>query len=223
MEGLPLYIGLTFALTTLLSVLLFYFATQKSTLVLFIITLWLILQGAIGLSGFYTKTDIIPPRFVLLVLPPLVSIILLFMTKRGMRFIQNIDVKTLTILHVVRIPVEIVLYWLYVEKAVPELMTFEGRNFDILSGISAPFIYYFGFVKRLLSNKIILLWNFICLGLLINIVINAVLSTPFQFQMFAFNQPNVAVLYFPFIWLPSCIVPIVLFSHLIAIKKLYSK
>ena len=119
-----------------------------------------------------------------------------------------------------RIPVELTLLWLFLYKAVPELMTFEGRNFDILSGLSAPIIYYFGFVKKQLSSKIILLWNFICLGLLFNIVIHAILSAPFYFQQFAFNQPNIALLYFPFVWLPACIVPLVLFSHLVSIRRI---
>jgi len=100
-------------------------------------------------------------------------------------------------------------------------MTFEGRNFDILSGLTAPFIYYFGFVKKSLNKKIILVWNFICLALLINIVATAILSAPFTFQKLAFDQPNVAVLYFPFVWLPCCIVPLVFFSHVASIRQLY--
>lgn len=93
-------------------------------------------------------------------------------------------------------------------------MTFEGRNFDILSGLTAPIIFYFGFVTKQLDRKVILIWNFICLALLINIVVVAILSAPFPFQQFAFDQPNIAVLYFPFNWLPSCVVPLVLLSHL---------
>jgi hypothetical protein len=102
-------------------------------------------------------------------------------------------------------------------------MTFEGKNFDILSGISAPIIALYCFKGNGNKNKILLAWNFICLGLLINIIYLAVFSAPFTFQKFAYEQPNVAVLYFPFIWLPSCIVPIVLFSHLAAIKKLLTE
>jgi len=116
--------------------------------------------------------------------------------------------------------VELMLLWLFMHKAVPQLMTFEGRNFDILSGLSAPFIYYFGFVKKSLGKPVILIWNFICLGLLLNIVVNAVLSVPTPLQQFAFDQPNIAILYFPFVWLPCCVVPIVLLSHLAVIRQL---
>jgi hypothetical protein len=99
-------------------------------------------------------------------------------------------------------------------------MTFEGRNFDILSGITAPIIAYWCFKSQKPKYKILLLWNFICLGLLINIVINGLLSAPLPFQQFAFDQPNVALMYFPFVWLPCCVVPIVLISHLASIRKI---
>jgi len=117
----------------------------------------------------------------------------------------------------------VILLNLSMQKLVPQLMTFEGRNFDIISGITAPLVYYFGFVKPKLGRKTLLVWNFICLALLLNIVINAVLSIPSPFQKFAFEQPNIAVLYFPFVWLPCCVVPIVLFAHLTAIKQLLNK
>lgn len=220
MEHLPTYISIVFGLTTILTVGLFYKATNNSKATLIIILSWLAFQTFIGLSGFYTVTDTIPPRFLLLVLPPILLITGLFTTSKGRQFIDNLDTKTLTLLHTVRIPVEIVLFWLFVNKTVPELMTFEGRNFDILSGLTAPIIFYFGFIKKQLDRKIILIWNFICLGLLINIVANAILSAPFPFQKFAFDQPNIAVLYFPFNWLPSCVVPVVLLSHLATIRQI---
>ena len=220
MENLPTYISLVFGLTTLLTVGLFYKATNNSKTTLIILLTWLALQTVIGLSGFYTVTDTIPPRFLVLVLPPIFLIIGLFTNSKGRKYIDSLDVKTLTILHTIRIPVEIVLFWLFVNKTVPELMTFEGRNFDVLSGLTAPIIFYFGFIRKQLNRKVILIWNFICLGLLLNIVANAILSAPFPFQKFAFDQPNIAVLYFPFNWLPSCVVPLVLFSHLATIRQI---
>ncbi len=220
MENLPAYISIVFGLTTILTVGLFYKASNNSKATLIILLSWLVLQTFIGLSDFYIITTTIPPRFVLLVIPPLLIITVLFSTSKGKQYINNLDIKTLTLLHVIRIPVEIVLYWLYLNKTIPELMTFEGRNFDMLSGLTAPIVFYFGFIKNRLERKIILIWNFICLGLLINIVVNAILSAPFPFQKFAFNQPNIAVLHFPFNWLPACVVPLVLFSHLVIIKQL---
>ena len=76
------------------------------------------------------------------------------------------SIKTLTLLHTIRIFVELVLFDLSVHKLVPQLMTFEGRNFDIISGITAPFIFYFGFIKHRFGRKILLAWNFICLAII---------------------------------------------------------
>ncbi len=224
--GLPFYIPLLFILTTFLTFLFFIAAAKKNNSnktvarVSLIIIIWLALHTILGLRLFYTVTNTLPPRFALMVAPAFVFILILFITRSGRRFIDSLSMKILTQLHVVRIFVEIILWWLFLYKYVPQLMTFEGRNFDILSGLSAPIIAYYGFVKRKLSNTFLLVWNVICLLLLINIVVNAVLSAPFPFQQFAFDQPNVAVLYFPFVWLPCFIVPVVLFSHLVLIRRL---
>lgn len=220
MDNIPVIVSVIFILTTLLTAYLFYVAANKSDVVLFIMISWLILQGATGYSGFYINTQSVPPRFLFLVLPPLLLIFILMGFRKGKNFIDGLDLKSLTLLQVVRIPVELVLFMLYTYGTIPELMTFEGRNFDILAGITAPIVYYYGFINKRLSNRSILTWNVICLILLLNIIINAVLSAPFPFQKFAFDQPNIAVFYFPYVWLPGFIVSIVFISHIVSIRQL---
>jgi hypothetical protein len=219
MESIPFYVSTVFIVTTLATLFFLYRSTRSKTILWISIAL-LILQGVTGLSDFFTVTSGLPPRFLLLVVPPLLGIIALLVLPAGRRLIDQFDPKWLTWLNTVRLPAEITLLWLFLYKQVPQLMTFEGRNFDILSGLSAPFIAWFGYHKQKLGRVVLLGWNIICLGLLLNIVINAVLSAPFPFQQFAFDQPNVAVLYFPFVWLPGFIVPAVLLSHLVNIRLL---
>ncbi len=221
--GLPVYVTIIFAATTLLAILLFCRAVKNAKITILVLTGWIVLQAAAGLSGFYTISNTIPPRFALLALPPLLCIIILFVSAKGRTYIDGLNAGALTLLHVVRIPVELCLYWLFLYKEVPQLMTFEGRNFDMIAGLTAPLACYFGYVKNRLPASILLTWNLICLGLLLNIVINAVLSAPSSFQQFAFEQPNTAIFYFPFVWLPCCVVPLVLLSHLACIRKLLVK
>jgi len=220
MNNLPVYISIVFVLTTIITIAFFHKAAHRSRNFLIVVFAWMIIQTILALRMFYTLTTTIPPRIILLGVPPLVIIICLFLTTTGKRFLDNLDIKYLTLLHIIRVPVEFTLLWLSINKVIPQLMTFEGRNFDILSGVSAPVIYYFVFVKKSWRISLLLGWNFICLGLLLNIVVNAVLSVPTAFQQFAFDQPNIAILYFPFNLLPAVVVPLVMLSHLAAIRQL---
>ena len=219
----PLYVSVVFGLTTLLTTWLFWRAANHSKTALAVLLGWLLLQGVVSLSGFYLKTNSLPPRFPALAIPPMLVLIGMLSTKNGRHFIDSLRLDRLTVLHVIRTPVEIMLFWLFVGKTVPESMTFEGRNFDILSCLTAPVMYYFAFVRKALPQPVLLVWNLICLGLLINIVATAVLSLPSPFQQQAFNQPNIAILYFPFVWLPSVVVPVVLLAHVSAIRQLIRK
>ena len=230
-ENLPTYISLIFEITALATLLLFIWTvrnshsetTQKNATTIFVgLTIWLIIQSILTLKNVYnTDIDLFPPKIMLYgILPTMFTIVLLFATESGRQFIDSLPLKNLTYLNVVRIPVEIVLFWLFLHKAIPELMTFEGRNFDIIAGITAPCIAYFGLAKTKLNRQIVLLWNCFCLGLLINIIVNAFFSAPSPIQKFAFDQPNIAILNFPFSLLPTFIVPIVLFGHLTSIRQL---
>lgn len=217
---LPCSITWIFCLIVLITTAFFLKATNNLRIIAITLFAWILIQSILGFSDFYLITNSIPPRFILLLLPPILCILVLFITEKGQRFVDSIDIKYLTLLHIIRIPVEFILYWLFVYKKVPILMTFEGRNLDIISGLTAPIIYYYGFVNVKFGKKVLIAWNYLCLFLLLNIVFNSILSSPFPLQKFGFEQPNVAILYFPFNLLPSLIVPIVLFSHLAVIRSL---
>lgn len=220
MEQVSTILEVIFIATTIITVWQFYRASNSSKFFLLIAVLIAISQFFIGRTNFYENGNTIPPKFLLLIAPAIVFIVLLIITKQGKYFLDSINLKHLSILHTVRIPVEIVLYYLFVAKTIPQIMTFEGKNFDIIAGLTAPIIYYFDFVKNRISTTLILAWNILSLGLLLNIVFIAILSTTTPFQKFGFDQPNIAIAHFPFNWLPSIIVPLVLLSHLTTIRQL---
>jgi len=216
MEMLPVL----FIVTTLIALFVLYKASGNKAIVLIVSLGWLIVQGFVSKAGFYLVTNTQPPRIVLAILPPMVLIALLFISRAGKRFVDSFDTQWLTAIHTIRVLVEIGILRLYLHHLVPQIMTFEGRNFDILSGITAPFMWYFGYYKPKFNKGILLVWNFACMVLLFNIVTIAMLSTPFKFQHFGFERPNIAILQFPYIWLPCFIVPAVLFSHLVCVRQL---
>ncbi len=226
-EGLPLYVPVVFLLTTLATVW-FLLAAAKSVgrdlfsykLLVFLLPFWLLLTGSLATTPFYRNPEAVPPRVFLYGVWPAVALIIVYFVFFRHAFVENLSIKQLTLLHTVRFPVELVLLWLYQAGQVPQLMTFEGWNFDILSGITAPIVYFLAFRKGGVNRTLLITWNVIALGLLANIVTLAVLSFQGPMQRLAFDQPNVGVTFLPYIWLPAIIVPIVLFSHLASLWQL---
>ncbi len=215
----PAPLGLAFGLTTALTIGLLYYAARRSGRTLVVVLAWSAIQAGLALSGFYTMTTTMPPRLALALGPPVLLILALLSTAGGRAYLAGLRLEVLTLLHVVRLPVELVLLGLFLHRAIPRLMTFEGHNWDILMGLSAPLVYYLLRTRRL-GNAGLIAWNIIGIGLLFNIVITAVLSAPSPVQRFAFEQSNVAILYFPFEWLPAVVVPIVLLAHVAALRQL---
>jgi hypothetical protein len=223
MESLPHYVDLSFIAITTVTVALFYKATNKNKVAIIYVLAMAIFTGVLSSQDFFLDNSSLPPRFMLLIAPSVAIMVITFLTKKGRTFIDSINLEMYGYLHTVRIAVEIVLLWLFMHSLLPESMTFEGRNFDILSGLTAPLIAYFGYRKQKLSNGVLLSWNAICLLLVLQVVITGILSVPSPFQQFSFDQPNVAILHFPFVWLPAIVVPIVIFGHLVSIRRVVKK
>ena len=227
MEMLPAYIAVVFILTTFGCVAFLLQAIKSvglerlpSKILIYLLPLWIVFSGALALGGFYQNASSVPPRvFLFGVFPALLLIIIYFLLfRRG--FIESMPLRVLTLLHVVRIPVELVLYWLFIGGLMPQMMTFEGRNFDILSGILAPLVYLVAFRGKTTVKWLLVAYNVIGLILLANVVSIAALSMPSPMQQLNFGQPLRAVMFFPYIWLPAIVVPIVLFAHLASLWKL---
>jgi hypothetical protein len=222
LPNLPFWLPLLFGLTTALAIIIFYLAAHRSGRALVVLLAWLLVQSALSISGFYAVTTTMPPRLAFALGPPLLLLLSRLATAQGRAFLASLRLDMLTLLHVVRLPVELGLYGLFVHGAVPGIMTFAGGNWDILMGLSAPLVYLL--VRRQRLNRWALLaWNGLGLGLLGHIVVVAVLSAPSPVQRLAFEQPNVALLHFPFGWLPAVLVPLVLLAHVAACWQLLTK
>ena len=203
-----------FLFITLLTLFLFYIGTGKNLRAVLIFFAW---QVVIGLLSFFEVFKEKPLLFPLAIIATTLLSILVF----KIISIKELNTRYLIGIHIVRIPVELCLYQLFIAGKIPEIMTFTGWNFDILIGLSAVVILTYQLVKKKnLARQFFVLWNVIGLLFLSVIVIIAILSSPLPIQQFAFEQPNIALLEFPYSFLPTCIVPIVFISHFLLIKHL---
>lgn len=218
-------LSLGFLFTVLITLFLFFNSFQetgKRTLLIVFsaLAVWMLLQALIAGTGFYRNFASPFPRMFWAVTPAILTVVYFGIIRNNL---QHFHLRKLTLIHLVRIPVELLLLSLYYDKEVPIEMTFEGRNFDIVAGLTAIIVSHCWFYNSKTGLKFLFVWNFVALALLFHIVITAVLSLPTSFQVFGQAQPNLAVTHFPFVWLPAVIVPIVLFAHIISIRKILAE
>ncbi|WP_298541885.1 hypothetical protein [uncultured Aquimarina sp.] len=181
---------------------------------------WTILLSVLALQGFFIPNDKLPPKLIFAMGPPLIFSIIFPFTKKGKKMIASINMERLTLIHSIRIIVELVfLYQLAELTLVSDIVTFHGRNFDVIPGLTAIIVWWLFFKKKKLSKKGLLLWNIISLPVLLFTISQAILSAPLPFQQFDFEQPTIAIFYFPFILLPGFVAPTVIFCHIAFFHK----
>ena len=138
--NLPNWTNLLFVLTTIVAIAFFYYSNGKPKKLGVFVLIWATFQSTLAYNGFYENPKETPQRFLLVVLPMILLMVYGLTSKYRHELLKIRNTKISTFLHVVRIPVEIILLHLFLNKMLPELATFEGRNFDILAGITAPII-----------------------------------------------------------------------------------
>jgi hypothetical protein len=185
-----------------------------------VLILWLLATGIVAYTGFFSDFTAMPPRLFLVLIVPLITIIWIMNNETASKIINAMSATKLLGLQVFRVFVEILLWALFVQKLLPEQMTFEGRNFDVLSGITGPIMAWLVY-KQKVSKRIVIAWNFACLVLLINIVTTAILSMPTPFRVFMNEPANTIVTTFPIIWLPAFLVPLAYALNLFSLKQLF--
>ena len=184
--------------------------------------LWIFYVSIWSITGMMADFSLFPFNFMPILAIPLVTILIITYSKIFKEIIIHIPQQNLIRLQSFRIFVEILLWALYVINLAPVQMTFEGRNFDILAGLSAIIVAYL-ISKGSISKSGIAIWNIVCLGLLINIVVIAILSLPTPFRIFMNEPTNTVVTEFPVSFLPGLLVPLAYGLHFFSLRKLALK
>ena len=182
---------------------------------------WLGLSGVLAASGFFVASADGPPRFLLGVLPPMAVVVALVASPRTRELLASLPLAWVVGAQVFRVPVEIVLWEMGRAELVPAAMTFEGSNFDVVTGLSAPLVAMLCFRKGVRHQWLAAVWNVMGFGLLVNVVSIAVRTSPrFAAPGTVTNRlPEI----FPFAWLPYFLVPVALLGHLVTAVHLYRR
>lgn len=183
---------------------------------------WAVFVSAWSLSGTMRDFEIFPFNFMPVLIIPLVVTVALTLSNSFLEILQRIPKENIIRLQSFRFFVELLLWFLFIQNLLPEQMSFEGRNFDVIAGATAPLISWLVYRGKL-SNTLLIVWNVACLGLLINIVTIAILSMPSPFRVFMEEPANTIVAYFPISWLPGLLVPLAYMLHFFSLKQIIAE
>ncbi|MES2371974.1 MAG: hypothetical protein V4557_05300 [Bacteroidota bacterium] len=186
---------------------------------LVVLIVWIALVTILALMGFFTELSTMPPKPVLVIFIPAIILLFLSFSKKGKELLIATPPHWLIAMQSFRILVEILLWRAFVLNLLPVQMTFEGNNFDALSGLLAiPFAIA---VMKKWSPRVVLVYNVIGLALLTNILVIAVLSMPTPLRYFMNEPANTLVGEFPFVYLPAILVVIALAFHIFSLRQLW--
>lgn len=180
---------------------------------------WLALTAAAAMAGLLDKFDAIPPRLAFVVLPALLAVLIATFHPGAGPVLDRAPGLWLVGFQTFRVAMEVVLWRLAAAGVIPASMTFAGRNFDIVVGLTAPLVAWLAFSKQWVSPGPVILWNVLGIALLGNVVVIGFLSAPTCFRQFFEGPPNEMVAGFPFVWLVSFVVPVAFLGHLLSIRQ----
>jgi len=184
------------------------------------VALWLAAQAAAALSGVLGRFELRPPPIVIWFASMIVMTLALAWSGFGRRFADKLPFVALIGFQAFRLPLELVMHRAAIAGLMPNVMSFTGYNFDIVTGATALPLALYAW-RRPLPRWLIALWNVTGQLLLIAIAAIAFAATP-VFRAFGDDQLNVWVTQFPYVWI-AVMVAAALFGHVVTLRKMLAE
>jgi hypothetical protein len=185
---------------------------------------WLTLTAAISASGLLRR-DFFPPPLALFFGTSMLVALVAALSPLGARLARGVPIAALVAVQGFRLPLELILQRWHVEGVLPVQMTFEGRNFDIVSGVLALALgawLHFG-SRRRVQRAAVWAFNLIGMGLLLNVSAIAVLSSPLPIRQYLNDPPVLLAFYAPYSWIVPFCVGGALFGHVVSFRSLLAQ
>lgn len=181
-------------------------------------SLWLALSAVVPASGILATKMLPPPALLYAVVCVAVAVTAAY-CPLGSRLIASTPLAWLIGFQSFRFLLELVLHDWWKQGVLPVQMTFEGRNFDIVSGALALTVGIWAALGRV-PRGVVLGFNLIALGLLINVMTIAMLSAPTPLRVYMNEPPVLLPFNFPYAWIVPWCVGGALFGHLLVFRWL---
>jgi hypothetical protein len=183
------------------------------------VALWLAIVFGLARVGVFRRFDALPPRVMVAAMACTAALVAFSRGAAGRRFVAAASLAGIAGLQCFRVPVEVALHALYTRELVPVQMTWSGRNFDVLVGLTAPFVAL-ALHRGRIGLRALAAWHVASLAMLVNIVATAAMSFPGPLRRFHEGVSAAVVAEAPFVWLPAFLVPVAAASHLVSLLEI---
>jgi hypothetical protein len=178
---------------------------------------WIALTGLAAARGALHFSP--PPTMLVLFALIFGGAVALAMSPMGKQLALGLPLAALVGYQGFRVVVELLLHRAYLEGLMPVQMSYSGRNFDIVTGVTA--IALGGWLVIASPPRwLVFAWNTLGLALLANVVTVAFLSAPTPLRVFMNEPANVWITHAPWVWLPAVMVFAALGGHLLVYRRL---
>jgi hypothetical protein len=194
--------------------------SKKLLTAVLIVAFWLGYLTLLSFTGVLLDLDM-PPKFPILVfLPLVVGMIVFYSRKKNSAILHSIPRAWPIYFQSFRIAVELLILFTFFEGILPQSATFEGMNFDVLMGLSAPFVGMY-VAKHPNSKTIQYVWNAlgICMVLFVAFIIASSIYFP---TIWNSDTPIVSMrfLEMPYLLLAGYLAPMAIFVHVLSLAQL---
>lgn len=192
-------------------------STKSATVLAIILGSWLTYLTVLSYSEALHSFEL-PPRFPLLVFIPVILLSIIFWIRnKNNRDVLSIPITWTVHFQSFRIFVELILLYTFYAGIIPKSATFEGLNFDVLMGISAPFMGYFVF-KFNRSRFLQYAWNL--LGILMILFVGFIIATSMYAPTIWESQTPIVSMDFvsmPYLLIAGFLAPMGIFMHIVSL------
>jgi hypothetical protein len=179
---------------------------------------WLLLGALLASAGVLSNWTARPPRMALLAPTALLAGFVLSRTSTARAMIASTPLAWPVAFQTFRVLVELVLFALYRTGRAPVQVTFEGRNLDVLVGLTAPLLAWW-VARRRSAPGLVVTWNVLGLAMLANTVFTVVTSLPGPQHLHWPGAPFTAPATWPVVWLPSFLAPLAATLHAVSLQQ----
>lgn len=192
-------------------------------------------QVLLGFLGFHAyviglsisgvlETFELPPRFVVFIILPVFIFTGIFLNKqKNKEWIQQIPTSWLVLVQSFRLIVEIIFVFSITAGILPENVTIEGYNMDMIFAVSAVLVW-FAYTRKWIGEQVLLAWNYLGLVVLASIIF-VFMTTIFASEAVygEYIPMSIEFTMWPYNLVAGFLMPSAVFIHVLSIVQLKSR